>query len=301
MRRVLVTGGTGYIGTRLVESLRVARDHVTILRRTNGALPDVDGWLEALEGIDAVVHLAAQTSAYVSDRDPIADAQANVVPVLALLEACARASTKTVVLAGTATVFGLPAHVPIADDASLNPVTIYDLHKHVAEQYLELYARMRGVGGATLRLCNVYGPGPAGTSADRGVINLMVRRAIQGQALTVYGTGELVRDYVYIDDVVAAFRLALDHAETLAGGGYLIGTGVGTRIVDAMQTIAQVARRFGAAPDVIHVPEPGDQSPIEKRNFIADASAFRSKTGWEPTVSFADGIARTFDAATTSE
>jgi nucleoside-diphosphate-sugar epimerase len=296
MRRVLVTGGTGYIGTRLVASLRAAGDDVTVLRRSNGQLPDLDGWTRALDGIDAVVHLAAQTSAYVSDRDPVADAQANVLPVLALLEACARGATRTVVLAGTATVFGLPAQVPVADDAVARPVTVYDLHKRLAEQYLDLYARMRAIRGAALRLCNVYGPGPAG-SPDRGIINMMVKRATDGKALTVYGTGELVRDYVYIDDVVEAFRLAIDHAGTLAGGAYLIGSGVGTRIVDAMQLVAQTAAiKLGKAPDVTHVPEPDDQSPIEKRNFIADTTAFRTKTGWRAQVAFPDGIARTFDA-----
>jgi UDP-glucose 4-epimerase len=203
-----------------------------------------------------------------------------------------------VVLAGTATVFGLPTRVPVADDAVPKPVTIYDQHKHVAEKYLDLYARMRNVRGAVLRLCNVYGPGPVGTSSDRGVINLMVRRAIQGQPLTVYGSGELVRDYVYIDDVVSAFQVALDHADTLAGGAYLIGSGVGTRIVDAMHIIADTAKqKLGRAPDVTHIPEPANQSPIEKRNFIADTTAFQERTGWRPSVMFADGIARTFDTA----
>lgn len=296
MRRVLVTGGTGYIGTRLVASLRAAGDEVTVLRRVNGQLPDLDGWAHALGGIDAVVHLAAQTSAYVSDRDPVADARVNVLPVLSLLEACARGSTRTVVLAGTATVFGLPARVPVADDAPTQPVTVYDLHKRLAEQYLDLYARMRELRGATLRLCNVYGPGPAG-SPDRGIMNMMVRRAAEAKPLTVYGTGELVRDYVYIDDVVAAFRLAISRADVLAGGAYLVGSGVGTRIVDAMQLVAQTAAtKVGKAPDVTHVPEPAGQSPIEKRNFIADTSAFSAKTGWRAQVPFAEGIARTFDA-----
>jgi UDP-glucose 4-epimerase len=308
MKRVLVTGGRGYIGARLVERLRRDGMLVRVLSHSGdsaeldveerrGDLRDPSIWPALLADIDAVVHLAAQTSVYVAERDPIADAAINVMPVLALLEACKAGPPRTIVLASTATVVGLPTHLPVGDDVVPKPVTTYDTHKLMAEQYLALYARLGVVTGCALRLGNVYGPGPRSKSADRGVINQMVRRAINGEPLSVYGSGEYVRDYVYIDDVVDAFVRALHAGDQLGGRAYLIGSGAGRRLVDAITTIGQITEaRLGRPVAVTHVDAPANLSPIEFRNFIADTKAFQAITDWRVTVSFETGIERTLEA-----
>jgi UDP-glucose 4-epimerase len=175
--KMLVTGGCGYIGGPLTARLLADGHAVRVLHRSSrvpqaaesvtGDIRDRAIWETALVDIDAVVHLAAQTSTYVADGDPVSDAAINVQPVLDLLDAIRRSGRpRAVVLASTATVFGLPQHLPVDDAAPVSPVTTYDLHKRMAEQYLELYAGRGFVTGAALRLCNVYGPGPQSSSAE---------------------------------------------------------------------------------------------------------------------------------------
>jgi UDP-glucose 4-epimerase len=174
------------------------------------------------------------------------------------------------------------------------PASIYDLNKLVAEKYLELYYRQYGIPGVALRLANVYGPGKQAGSADRGVINLMIRRALAGEPLTVYGDGDWVRDYVYIDDVVSAFLQSGAAMDRAAGNHYLVGSGTGTRFVDAMSLVAERAESVtGSKPQITHVPWPIDQLSIDERNFIANTSSMSEVTGWRSRVTLTEGIDRT--------
>jgi nucleoside-diphosphate-sugar epimerase len=142
----------------------------------------------------------------------------------------------------------------------------------------------------------VYGPGPRSSSADRGVLNLMLRRALAGEALTVYGSGEHIRDYIYIEDVARAFLLAAANAERLEGRYFVLGSGRGYPIAEALNLVAdRAALRTGQRVPVVHVDPPATLSPIEARNFVADTTAFRQATGWTAGVGLADGIDRTIE------
>lgn len=308
-RTIVITGGRGYVATALMARLapvdclvrRVLRAG-TSAGKVGGAcrVEDVAGNLSDAEfvrtlvaGADAVFHLAGQTSTYVANADPARDLAANVVPAIHLLEACrARpGGPVALVVAGTATQVGLPESLPVNESAPDRPVTVYDLHKVMLEQYVAYYATIGAVRGVSLRLANVFGPGPSSGSADRGILNLMIRRALRGEALTVYGTGEYVRDYIHVDDVARAFLAAAVHAEVLSGRHFVIGSGVGTRIADAIGLVAErVAVRTGRRAEVTHVAAPADLSPIEARHFVADTSAFTAATGWRPRFALADGI-----------
>ena len=313
-RTIVITGGGGYIAAALLRCLSVTDCIVRrVVRRTSpipaggiARIEDVIGdlgerslWRDVVAGADVVVHLAAQTSTYVANADPAADLRVNVVPVVHLLEACrARGGpVPAVLLAGSATEVGLTTAVPVGVHEPDRPVTIYDLHKLVAEQYLEHYARLGIVRGVCLRLANVYGPGPASSSGDRGILNLMMRRALRAEQLTVYGDGAWVRDYVHVDDVARAFMAAAIHADAISGQHFVIGSGVGTRIVDALELVAsRVAARTGVRARVSHVPAPVDLSPIERRHFVADTTRFRAATGWQPRFDLAAGIDGTLGA-----
>jgi nucleoside-diphosphate-sugar epimerase len=249
----------------------------------------------ALDGVDVVFHLAGQTSVYVAERDPVADFDANVRPVMALIDLCARKSpAPTLILAGTATEIGLTTGVPVDPAQRDAPVTIYDLHKLMAEQYLELATRVQGLTGTTLRLCNVYGPGPPSGSSDRGVLNQMVRRALHGEALTVYGEGNQIRDYVYVSDVARAFVAAAEASAATSGRHFVIGTGRGHRVRDALSLVAEiVGQHLGRSVDVRTVPSPENLAAIEHRSFVADPEPFARATGFRPEVTLEQGIART--------
>ncbi|MBE0691307.1 MAG: NAD-dependent epimerase/dehydratase family protein, partial [Anaerolineae bacterium] len=238
-----------------------------------------------------------QTSTYAANADPIADQAINVQPMLHLLETCRRhGGCPTVCFASTVTVAGIPEHLPVDENHPDHPLTIYDLHKQMSEQYLRWYAEQDFVRGVTLRLSNVYGPGPRSGSTDRGILNQMVRRALAGESLTVYGAGDQVRDYLYVEDVAWAFIAAALNGESLNGRHFVIGSGEGHTIAEAMEMIAKSAEaRTGRKVPVIHVDPPATLSPIEKRNFIADSGRFRRITGWRPQWFLAEGIARTME------
>jgi UDP-glucose 4-epimerase len=167
----------------------------------------------------------------------------------------------------------------------------------MSEQYLRWYAEQRYVRGVVLRLANVYGPGPRSSKADRGILNQMMRRALNGEALTVFGTGEFVRDYVYVTDVAHAFLAGAQHADALNARYFVIGSGRGHSIAEAMHMISDRAfARTGRRAEVRHVDPPQSLSPIEQRHFVADSSQFCRATGWHPRYALADGIDATMES-----
>lgn len=313
-KSILVTGASGVLGTSLVAALRHVPCRIIRLSRDPSKLVHLDGaariedrkgdirsaetWAAELPGSDVVFHLAGQTSVYTAEQDPIADHDSNVRPIL-LMGAAARStgSRPSVVFAGTATEIGLSRYLPVDEGHPDEPVTVYDLHKLTAERYLKLLSRQRVVRGVTLRLANVYGPGPASSSADRGVLSLMVRRALRGEPITIYGTGGRLRDYVFIDDVIDAFLLAGAGCDRVDGQHLVVGTGKGWTLRDAMHTVAsRVAELTGTLAPLTHVPAPAHLSPIEDRDFVADPARLCKSLGWMPRIALPEGIDRTVAA-----
>lgn len=307
-KRVLVTGGGGFIAASIIGLLcGVDCQIMRMLRRPAAAWPhsgrarvedlvgdvrDPSLWRSLPEGIDVVFHLAAQTSTYEANRDPSSDLDSNVRPMLLMLQAFQeRGVAPIVICASTVTICGLPQKLPVDEAHPDVPITVYDLHKQMAENYLKYYVRIGAVRGAALRLANVYGPGPRSSRADRGILNQMVGRALRGEALTVYGRGEQLRDYVHVEDVASAFLAAAVHIDALNGGHYIIGRGEGHSIGQALQLVAErVAVRTEALVPVTSVEPPAGLSPIEARNFVADTRRFAEATGWRARYALAPGI-----------
>ena len=309
---VAVTGASGFIGAQLVERLadhsctivRVSRSPARPLPHRRATIVDVIGDVAArdtwnrIADADVIFHLAAQTSVAVAEENADRDFDANVAPMRHLLAACRERNRRPmVVFAGTVTEAGLPRSLPVNEDAPDDPITTYDRHKLMAERDLEDAAARGDVFGATLRLANVYGPGAHGRRADRDVLNRMIGVALSGHALTLYGSGEQLRDYIYIDDVVEAFMLAALHAEGVSGRHFVIGSGCGTRIRDAFALVAErVARSTGRRVDVTPVMPPVPLGDIDRRDFVADHAKFSALTGWRPGIRLAEGIDRTIEA-----
>lgn len=287
---VAVTGASGFIGGALVDRLAgVPRQIVRVPQR-----PD---WDQVVSTADVIFHFAAQTSTTTAAGDPDFDFASNVAPMRALLAACERLHRRPVVLfAGTVTEAGMPERLPVNEDAIDQPVTIYDRHKLTAENDLKSAVAAGTVSGATLRLANVYGPGAPGRNKDRDILNRMIASALRGEPLTVYGAGDYLRDYVFVDDVVAAFLMAAARHEHLTGH-YVIGSGRGTTIREAFDLIAaRVEARTGRRVAVRTIDPPAVLSAIEQRHFVADPSRFCAATGWRAACSLSDGIDRTIEA-----
>lgn len=295
-KRVLITGASGYVGQALARELSERGARLRRATRSAQMEPltadeqhllsadyaESGFWSEALEGIDIVFHLAAQTGLYAAEQDPLSDWRANVLPMLELISACHRRAVRPlVVFAGTATEVGLVDHWPAGEELPDAPLSIYDAHKLAAENYLKVACRQQRLDGVTLRLTNVYGPGRS-SNPQRGVLNMMVRRALAGQPLTIYGSGEYVRDYIYIDDVVDAFLAAPPAIQRLRGQHFLIGSGEGYTVASAVRLVAELVQQLGLQPHVAvqHVEGPADPSPLEMRHFVADITRYRSLTGW---------------------
>jgi UDP-glucose 4-epimerase len=312
-KRVLITGGAGYLAFSLLQLLKDQPVSIIRLGRPGSTFVPLQGiaeiqevcadirdptiWEAIIKDVDVIFHLAAQTSVAIAEADPIEDLSINVLPMVSMLEACRRAqSVPNVILASTATVCGLTDSLPVDEHAVEQPLTMYDLHKWMAENYLMYFDHQCAVRGVALRLANVYGPGPPSSKADRGILNLMVRRALAGDELTVYGTGDYLRDYVFVDDVANAFIAAAENMEAASGGYYLIGSGKGHTVNGAIELVAsRVASKGGIEAPVIHVDPPVKLTPIDTRNFVASTRSFQSQTGWQSQVCLTEGIDRTID------
>lgn len=317
-KTIMITGAMGYIGGALIRRLGNYKCRLIMASRhgglgdyvgasTTARIEDFSGdiskpgyWPYALETFepDLIFHFAAQNSVYVAAQNPVADFAINVAPILNLAEA-AQATPKTidVLYSGTASLIGMAETLPVDPHATPCPITLYDQHKLMAEQYLELFSRLGVLRAVTLRLANVYGPGAGAGSPERGVLNKIIGAALRGQPVSIYGDGNYTRDYIYIDDVLEAFVLAGAHMEDVCGKHYFLGTGQGHLIRDAFTMAARrAAAAGGVGANIGYVPWPQDMSQIERRNFIANSSDFSMATGWRAGVDLAQGIEKTIAA-----
>ncbi len=312
---IAVTGATGYLGGRLLT--RLAPCACRLIRVARSAQPPIDvpmaatvtdvtgdvgdrGVWDRVAEADVIFHFAAQTSTAAAADVPDRDFHANVTPMRHLLAGCRQSGARPIVLfAGTVTQAGMPSRLPVDEDAPDDPITVYDRHKLIAEEDLKTAASQGIVRGATLRLANVYGPGGHGRTRDRDVLNRMIQTAIAGGPLTVFGTGEYLRDYVFVEDVVDAFLMAAVHPEQVNRRHFVVASGRGISIRDAFELVAARVERLTGRHVAVTTTEPAaPRSPIEQRHFVGDPSRFSAATGWRPSWSLTEGIDCTIEALT---
>lgn len=309
MTRILVTGATGFVGTALLKQLR--KTEATLICQSRQQRENEPGiqWIKhdlaqdsweflPAESLDIVYYLAGQTSVYTALENPIADLKANVLGLLNLLEQCRKwKNPPFVVLTGTVTQMGLSNHSPITENEPDQPITFYDLSNLTAEKYLLQYVREGLVKGCVLRLANIFGRRQPGQKEDRGILDKVFARALAGQEITVYGDGNYIRDYVFIDDVVSALVGAATHQENTNGKKFNIGTGTGTSLKDAFSKVAAIAcAQTGVEVDIEHVPAPDHLSPIEFRNAVFDCRAFQTATDWQAKFDFDSALKEAYGA-----
>lgn len=316
-KHILITGASGYIASNLINLLK--NMHCTIIRLSRksklstvsgmanvvditGDVRDSNIFGSVLEDVDIVYHLAGQTSLYLADKNPLDDLEANVGPMLNLLETCRdRGWQPTIIFSGTVTEAGITESLPVNEAHRDCPASIYDMHKLMAENYLIYYARQGIVQGTSLRLANVYGPGPKSSSTDRGILNTMIRKALANEALNIYGTGEYLRDYIYIEDVVQAFIQAAIHIDRVNGKYFVIGSGEGKTINQAVRLVTdRVAQKTGKRVPIRHIDPPSTLHPVEYRNFVADPRLFIDTTDLKINYSLIEGIDHTINSFVSS-
>jgi UDP-glucose 4-epimerase len=306
-KRILVTGGAGFIGSHIAEAYQAQGNRVWVVdnlstgRRANVAKGielvemdicdnSLDNLFKDVGGFDVISHHAAQMDVRSSVEDPRNDARINVDGFLNVVECAMRHKAERFVFVSSGgVVYGEPEHRPTPETAPKGPLSPYGVSKLTAENYLFYYANIHGLSYAALRYSNVYGPrqDPHG---EAGVVAIFSNRISAGEPLTIYGDGEQTRDYVYVGDVVRANMLVsespLEQPTLLDNRAYNVGTGVETSVNELARELMDAA---GRKVDVKHAPA----RPGELMHSCLDNSRIR-ELGWTPQQTLADGLAKTY-------
>lgn len=240
---------------------------------------------EAVAGMEVVYHFVSTTLPKTSNDDPIYDVRSNLVDTLVLLEACVEAGVRKVIFTSSGgTVYGPPRTVPIGEDHPTDPITSYGIVKLAIEKYLGLFRYLHGLNCAVLRISNPYGPyqDPAG---QQGVISVFLNRILAGEPITIWGDGTVVRDYLYVADLVDALVLAAE-VET-ESKVFNIGSGRGAALKEIIALMAEVT---GEKPMVEYLPGRTLDVPAN----VLDVRRAREELGWTPRTGLADGMAETW-------
>jgi UDP-glucose 4-epimerase len=299
-RRILVTGGAGFVGATLVRRLAAAGDRVRVLDNLStgdaahlagvdaelvkGDILDAGALDAAVTGMDAVVHLAAAGSVILSIADPAANFDANVLGTFRVLDAARRAGVQRTVQASTGGALIGNATPPVSEASLPKPISPYGASKLAGEGYAHAFAAAYGLRTVALRFANVYGPW---SEKKAGAITLFFRAIHTGQPIVIYGDGSASRDYTHVDDIARAIELALER--DVPGGAVLhIASGVETTVAE----LADLCRDVAGAPDhpVEHRPSRAGEVG---RNF-ATYDLARQVLGYAPSIGREDGIRRTW-------
>lgn len=293
-QRCLVMGGSGFIGTNLCRALS---GRVRILKAFSNSPADIEGveWIQgdflksddivrAVEDVDVVFHLISTSTPASSNVDPLADAQQNILQTLRLLEACRAKQVKRVIfISSGGTVYGDAKVLPTPESHPEHPICAYGISKLAIEKYLHLYERLHGITAITLRVSNPYGPYQS-SCRQQGVIGVFIRRALTNQPIEIWGDGSVMRDYVYIDDVVDA----LMRASTYEGKYRIfnVGSGQGIALSDVADLITYVS---GSDLKRNHL----DARSLDVASSVLDCNRARCELGWVPATDIRSGLIRT--------
>ena len=301
--RIMVTGGAGFIGSHIADAYLAAGHEVLVLdaltehgggRRQNvpqrALFVHMDIRDEALSRIfqefrpDVVSHHAAQSSVAIASRDPIYDAQVNVVGLLNVLENSARHGAKKVIYASSGAIFGTPERLPMNERTPQHPESPYGITKMVGEHYLRFFQAERGLDFTSLRYGNVYGP-RQDPNGEAGVIAIFIGRFLEKADVRIDSDGEQTRDYVYVGDVAAANVAALERG---SGGMYCIGTNQRTSVNQIYRALCEVS---GFEPPIVRAPKrQGDA-----RDAQFDCGLAKKELGWSARTPLSEGIRLTYD------
>lgn len=302
--KILVTGAAGFIGSQVADQFIEDGNEVVIIDDLSTGFRenlnpkakfyqvDIRDHKKVAEIIkkekpEVIDHHAAQMDVRRSTREPIFDAECNILASINLMEQAVKNGVKKIIYANTGgALYGeAPAEdLPLAEDYPINPICQYGASKHAVEHYLHLYSHNYGIKYTALRYPNVYGPrqNPHG---EAGVVAIFTGKMLKGERPTIFGDGLQTRDYAFVEDVVRANVLALAHGD---GQAFNIGTGVETSVQEIFDTLKKIIG-FKGEP-IYSEPRLG-----EVQRFSLDASKAKQLLGWEPKYSFEEGIRLTVE------
>jgi len=299
--KCLVLGGEGFMGSHLVDAL-LAQGHtvrcfdrprlhgVSVAHAGDPAFERFEGDFtsqidvaHAMDGMEVCYHLISTTLPKHSNDDPIFDVQSNLVGTLSLLNQAVRQKMRKVIFVSSGgTVYGTPRQIPVSEEHPTAPICSYGITKLAIEKYLALYHHLHGLDYTVLRLANPYGERQR-VQASQGVVAVFLDKVMRGEPIDIWGDGSVVRDFVYVGDVVRAMVLALER--TTSDKVFNIGSGSGKSLNDVLSAIERVCQK--------------DAKPryLQSRSFdvavnVLDISRAGQQLGWHPQVEFEEGVRR---------
>jgi nucleoside-diphosphate-sugar epimerase len=311
-KKVLITGGLGFIGSNLARRLVGCGNSVTVV---DSLIPEYGGNLrnlhdlrnkvvvnlsdvrdpfsinELIKGQDYLFNLAGQTSHLDSMNDPFTDLDINAKAQLSILEACRKNNCDIrIVFASTRQIYGKPQYLPVDEKHPLSPVDINGINKIAGEQYHLLYNQVHEIRSSVLRLTNTYGPRMRIKDARQTFLGIWIRNLLEGKPIQVYGDGDQRRDYNYVDDLVDALIIAATENKAV-GNVYNLGAPDPMSLSETAKVMCLEIK--GASWNL--VPFPKERKAIDVGDFICDYSSFSSAFGWEPKIKFEEGIKRSLE------
>jgi len=312
-KKVLITGGLGFIGSNLARALVPLGADVLLV---DSLIPDYGGNLFNIDGIesrvkvniadvrdangmqylvsgqDVLFNLAGQVSHVDSMTDPMTDLEINCKSQLAILEACRKGSPGIrIVYASTRQIYGKPMRLPADEDHPVHPTDVNGINKASGEMYHRIYGEVYGLRTTSLRLTNTYGPRQLLKHNRQGFAGWFIRRVVLGEEILLFGDGEQKRDFNYVDDVVDAFLTAAASDES-QGEVFNLGATPPASLREFLEVLYEVA---GEKPNYRLVPFPEERRRIDIGDFYTDYRKIRKKLGWEPRVDLREGARRTIE------
>lgn len=304
-KRILVTGGAGFIGSHIVDRL-IRDDHnvIVIDDESTGSRKNVHPGAEYIRGditleedldrvfkkdLDAVYHLAARASVIRAFEEPEDDLHVNVFGTVRVLQKCLKYRVPRLLYASSMTSYGQPTSIPTPEDYPCRPISYYGITKYSSERYVHTTAERTDLSASlevtSFRMFNVYGPRQSLTNAYQGVLAIFIGNLVRGEPITIFSDGEQSRDLVHVSDAVEAFIMALDNPNAY-GEVFNIGSGVSHSINELADAVMAAMGQSRESWEVNYLPErPGDQ-----RHMLADIGKSRNVLGWEPKVPFEKGM-----------
>lgn len=300
--KALVIGGNGFIGTNLVDELLAAGHSVRVFDRYPSRYRQPDARVEyvagdfanhgevdeAVRGMDWIYHLAYTTLPQSSNDDPMYDVRSNVVDTLQLLQGCVASGVKKVIfISSGGTIYGVPQTSPIKEEHPTEPICSYGISKLTIEKYLNLFHHLHGLEFVVARISNPYGEGQ-NPNSKQGAVGVFLGNVAQGKPITIWGDGEVVRDYLYIRDAAQALVLAAEYQPKADQPRvFNIGSGTGYTLNDI---VAQIKEVVDVPVEVQYTPARALDVPAN----VLDITRAKTHLCWQPKVELKEGLKQTW-------
>jgi UDP-glucose 4-epimerase len=311
-KKILITGGLGFIGSNLAIRLVAEGAEVTLV---DSLIPEYGGNLWNVKDIedqvtinisdvrdehamkyliqdkDYLFNLAGQTSHLDSMNDPYADLEINCRAQLSILEACRHYNSDIkIVFAGTRQIYGKPEYLPVDERHIIAPVDVNGINKTAGESYHIVYNNVYGIRSTVLRLTNTYGPRMRVKDARQTFLGIWIKQLLDKEKISVYGSGEQLRDFNYVDDVVNALLLC---AESENSNGEIYNLGCEDPLT--LEALAQLMIEIAGEGEYQKIAFPEDRKTIDIGDYYADYRKIRARVGWKPEVSLENGLRKTIE------